>query len=71
MHGQPNVKKNVQKIFGGKSMVDFHHPTKPELTSVKVPGKDLNPLLSQLNANSVLGYLSAHRGPIRDTTAMA
>jgi hypothetical protein len=26
--------KIVQKMFGGKSTDDFHHPTKPELTSV-------------------------------------
>jgi len=51
-------------MFGGKSTDDFHHPTKPELTSVGT-------LSTQLNANSVLGCVSAHRGQIRNTTAMA
>lgn len=73
MHIYWNIKDIiVQKMFGGNSTDDFHLPTKPELTSVKYQAiKDPNPLLTQLNANHVLGCLSAHRGPIRDTNAMA
>jgi len=57
--------KIVQKKFGGKSTDNFHHPTKPELTSVSTrqrPQSPVDQIKSQLCARLSFSPQRANQG---------